>query len=882
MSLLSFAQQPTLSLESGPTDMTADTVNPDMDAKTYYPRTDDNDELCALIKVSVTNPLANSLILDVGGVGVVDRTVREDGEIWFWIPTTVLNLKFSCLGYNEIPKIPVSRLESGHVYRIKFCNDAVIHRLIHVDVTSDYLKIKVFPKDAIISLGKRSSDYSLLTEYLTDGQFDKRLDFGRYYYKIEHELYETKEGYLDLNSESSEFDIALTPAYGYLNISTSPSGANVFVDGERVGVSPISKYGPVKRGTHRVRAQKSEYHTIEQNVSVAGDAQTQNVFLSLNAQFATVTCVCDDALADIYVDNEYKARGKWTGNLSSSVTHVLEARRVSHRSQSMSFTVRDGETITKKVGSPIPLYGSLVVETTPKGSDVILDGKNIGRSPLVHKLLIGDHKVELSHEGYLSESHTVNIKHNEESSLIESLTKGRLKANVTLTTSSPTATIYRNGISLGKQKWSGVLEEGDYVFTTKDVDCNDGELRYSLRGSSPVTLKVPAPVKKTGTASLRANRTGADIYVTSPAGSTTYYSSPASNVRLPIGKYSAYAKKTGYYTSATKTFHVYENQKSDVVFDLKKRRWIMQEEDFSHNFLDINYGFGIPVKETFMASSQNYLGLDYTYLNKHIGVRASTMLGLEYNEFAAHIGPVFRLTDDSHAVDFQLYAGAGVMSSPEFGKKDIYDVDGMIAAMDPVQPWKLSGDVGFKMNFDSSHSWSWFSLSMGCKFTEDYVIPNIGTSILLPASVAYLAESGESDFASHFLDFVCAYDIDYDEVLMGAHYAWCSTHIGFFGSFMYGLNDGMSLSAGPVIRLTSDYSACDLQLYGGPGYMNDCIMGDVGIRFGWQSGAFSWWDFTLGCQMYDGSAVPYVGLGLGISLTVVTAGLAAIYAMLTY
>lgn len=882
MSLFSFAQQLTLSLESGLTDMTADTVNPDMDAKTYYPRTDDNDELCALIKVSVTNPLKNSLILDVGGVGVVDRTVRENGEIWFWVPTTVLNLKFSCLGYNEVPKIPVSRLESGHVYRIKFRNDARHEDVIVVDVTSNYLKINVFPEDAIISLGKRSSDYSLLTEYLTDGQFDKRLDFGRYYYKIEHEMYETKEGYLDLTAESSTCEIRLKPAYGYLNITTSPSGANVFVDGESVGVSPISKYGPVKRGTHCIRAQKSEYHTTEQNISVIGDGQAQNVSLNLNAQFATVTCVCDDMLADIYVDDEYKAKGKWTGNLSSSVTHVLEARRLSHRSQSISFSVRDGETITKKVGSPVPLYGSIVVETIPKGCDVILDGKNIGKSPLVHKLLIGNHKVDLSHDGYLSESHNVNIKHNEETLLSEPLTKGRLKANVTVTTTSSTASIYRDGVYLGKHKWVGVLEEGDYVFTTMDVDCNNGQLKYSLRGSSPVTLNVPAPVKKTGTASLRANRSGADIYVTSPTGSVSYYSSPANNVRLPIGKYSAYAKKTGYYTSATKSFYVYENQKSDVVFDLKKRRWIMQEEDFSHNFLDFNYGFGIPVKETFLASSHNYLGLDYTYLNKHIGVRASTMFGLEHNEFAAHIGPVFRLTDDSRAVDFQLYAGAGVMSSPEFGKKDIYDVDGMIASMESVEPWKLSGDVGLKMNFDSSHNWSWFSLSMGCKFTEDYVIPNIGTSILLPASVAYLAEYEESRFASHFLDFVCAYDIDYDEVLMGAHYAWCSTHIGLFGSFLYGMEDGMSLSAGPVIRLTPDSSACDFQIYGGPGYMNDCIMGDVGMRLGWHSGSFSWWDFTLGCQMYEGSAVPYVGLGLGISLTVVTAGLAAIYAMFTY
>ena len=870
MSLLSHAQELTISLEGELKDMTADTVNPDMDAKTYYPRTDDNDALCALIKVSVTNPLKNSLILDVGGVGVVDRREHENGEIWFWVPTSVVNLKFSCRGYIDIPKIPVSRLESGHVYRLKFRNDAVVETVTNVGVTSNYLKINVFPADAIVSLGKRNSDYSLLTEYLTDGFFSKRLDIGRYYYKIEHEMYETKEGYFDLTKESPTHEVKLSPAYGYLNIRTVPAGANVFVDGERVGVSPISKYGPVKRGNHRIRVQKSEYHPLEQSVNVIGDAQTQAVTISLNAQFATVTCICDDASADLYVDNEYKAKGRWTGNLSSSVTHTLEARRESHRSQSISFSVRDGETITKKVGAPVPLYGMLVVETSPSACNVVVDGKEVGKSPLVHQLLIGEHTVSLSHDNYISETHSVKISHNQETTLDESLVKGRLKAKVTVTTSSPTAAIYRNGTYLGYKKWSGVLEEGEYVFTTKQNDCYDGELRYTLKGSSPVTLTVPAPVQKVGYATLKANKDGADIYVTSSDGKKSYFSSPAKDKALPIGNYSAYASKSGYYTSSSKSFHVYENQNTNVVFDLKKIRWIQQEEDFSRHFLDVNYGYGFNLND-YSSASRNYLGIDYSYLHKHIGLHTSATLGLDQNEFGFHVGPIFRLTDDYNDVDFQVYAGAGVMSSPELG-----------STVQSAKPWKLSGDVGFRMNFDSDHDWSWFSLSMGCMFTDDLIVPNIGTSILLPASVAYLTEYDEYNFASHFLDYMIGYDVDEDEVYMGANYSWCRTHLGFFASGLFGLDGGMSFSAGPIIRLTDDSCACDLQLYGGPGYMNGHMMGDLGVRFGWQSDAFSWWDFTLGCQMYNGHFVPTVGLGLGISLTVVTAGLAAIYAMFSY
>lgn len=860
ISVLSVAQELTIAVEGGLTDMTADTSNPDLDAKTFYPKTDDNDVLCALIKVTLTNSLAHPLVLDVGGVGVVDREVRENGEIWFWIPVTVLNLKFSCMGYNEIPKIPVTKLESGHVYRLKFRNDAVIETIVNVGITSNFLKIKVVPQDAAISVGKNSSDLNICNaEMLTDGVFSRRLDIGRYYYKIEHEMYETQEGFIDLTAETKDHVFALVPAYGFLNIKTLPSGADVFLDGQRIGTSPISKYGPVKRGTCRIRVQKHDYHSNEQAVTVIGDGQTQVVSMNLDAQFATVTCVCDDPMADLYVNDEYKAKGTWTGNLSSTVTHTLESRRQGHRSQKISFHVSDGEVVTKRIAAPVPLYGTLVVQTTPDGCKVVVDGKEVGKAPIVHQLLVGNHKVALSHDEYLSETHEVIIKHNEETSLQESLVKGRLKAKVVLKTSSSTAAIYKNGIFLAYKSWSGTLEEGEYLFTTRDTDCNDGVLKYTLKGSSPVNLTIPAPVKKTGTVTFKANKVGADIQVTTPSGESLSYRSPANNQRLPIGTYTASASKTGYYSSGIKTFSVRDNQLTNVDFDLKKKRWIMQKEDFSSSFLDVNYGYGVNLSQN-NHSSQNFIGLDYTYLKRHIGLHTSAMYGLDYGEFGFHAGPIFRLTDDYNAVDFQLYAGAGVMSSPS-------------------QSLKFSGDAGLRMSFDQDHSWSWFSLSMGCMFTNDLVVPNIGTSMLLPASLSYLAENEEYNFASHFLDFMFGYDVDNDDVMLGANYAWCKTHLGLYGSFLVGLDGGLSISAGPVLRLTTDYSACDLQLYGGPGYMNGYFGGDIGLRFGWHSDPFSWWDFTLGCQMYNGCFIPTVGVGFGISLTVVAAGLAVIGAM---
>ena len=86
----SLAQNLTMSLKGEVTSHATD-----LDAKTYYPVLDQNDNLCALIKVTVTNPLKNPLSLSVGGLSVIKREEKEDGEIWFYVPAQVKNLHFS-------------------------------------------------------------------------------------------------------------------------------------------------------------------------------------------------------------------------------------------------------------------------------------------------------------------------------------------------------------------------------------------------------------------------------------------------------------------------------------------------------------------------------------------------------------------------------------------------------------------------------------------------------------------------------------------------------------------------------------------------------------------------------------------------------------------
>ena len=405
----------------------------DLDARVNYPVQDRNNKLCALIKVTVVNgKLDSPLILKVGTIlEVVRREQKEDGEVWFYVPVEVKNMEFRCAGYTPMTVPVMELLQPGGVYRITIVSESKGTYVTSAVVKSNYLKVKV-PEGTLFSIGT-TMDYLLFSEILSGGEFSMRLDYGEYYYKAENELYETAEGTLAVNDNSDVRIIEMTPAYSYLNIKTEPGGANVFVDGELVGTSPVSLPGKLRRGDVSIRVQKDMYYPKEITYSIPGDTRRHTATVTLSPQFGTVVCRCDDPEAELWIDNQKVGTGTWTGQLSSRSSHYLEARKKGHLSRSVNFDVVEGGTVTQTIGSPEPLYGSIEVLSEPSGAVVKVDGKQVGTTPFIlNEVLIEDHRIEVSKDGYEPYTATFTLSHNQHLPLNYTLRKEQPKPNVVI------------------------------------------------------------------------------------------------------------------------------------------------------------------------------------------------------------------------------------------------------------------------------------------------------------------------------------------------------------------------------------------------------------------------------------------------------------------
>lgn len=393
----------------------------DLDGRVNSPVMDRNNKLCVLIKVSVHNELRNPLYLSVGTtLEVIKTDHRPDGEVWFYVPTEVKNLEFRCKGYPSI-KIPVTvRLHPGDVYRTTITANSTGSYVQSAVVTSNYLKVKV-PEGATLYIGK-TRDYELDSQFLPDGSFNKLLDYGEYFYKVEHEFYETAEGVLTVGSDAGVRHLDMTPAFSYLDIVTEPAGAEVFIDGRYVGTSPVSLSERIRKGRTTIRVQKDLYYPDEIIYDVPGDTVRHSTSISLKPRFATVTCICEDREAEIWIDDLKVGTGTWTGPLSSSSSHYLEARRKGHSGTGLRIEVNDGETLIRTIEAPAPLYGTVTLSSEPSGASVRLDGRPVGKTPLtLNNILTEDHSLELSLNGYRTDTSSFTLEQNQHLQLLLTL-----------------------------------------------------------------------------------------------------------------------------------------------------------------------------------------------------------------------------------------------------------------------------------------------------------------------------------------------------------------------------------------------------------------------------------------------------------------------------
>lgn len=385
-------------------------------------RIDQNGDVAALIKV-VTN--ATGFVFEGGTLGIVD-TKQETGEVWVWVPraSRKITIKHPKLGVLRSYVYPVE-IEAERTYEMVLTT-AKMETVFVDEVNEQFLMFRITPHDALLEVNEQVWPVS------EEGIARKLVDFGSYTYRVQAQNYHPYAGVVEVNdpNETQIVTINLDPDYGWIAVAGDGNlqGASVFVDNAYIGRAPC-KSEAVKSGKHVVRIVKEMYSTYSETVTVT-DKETLNLAPDLSADFAHVTLEVD-ADAEIWVNDEKKGVRTWSGDLPSG-TYRIECKQSNHETTSTKMEITkqmNGQVI--RLDAPLPFKGSLVVESKPDMADLYIDNEYVGQTPkLINDIVVGQHELKLTKEGYKEYTGSIIVKKNERTQVepkLEALPKPKPK-----------------------------------------------------------------------------------------------------------------------------------------------------------------------------------------------------------------------------------------------------------------------------------------------------------------------------------------------------------------------------------------------------------------------------------------------------------------------
>lgn len=167
---------------------------------------------------------------------------------------------------------------------------------------------------------------------------------------------------------------------GIVRVRTTPSQADVFVDGERRGVTPRNVVS-VPFGSHTVRVTRPGYQPQERTITI-GEGQ-----------------------ADVRVSFTLRRAGR-TAPSPSSATRGATTAKPSPPVKAPSQAPAPGVSASRASGA-----GSIEIDTRPPGARVRIDNRDVGVTPIVvGDISEGTHSIRLELAGYRPWVTTVTVK----------------------------------------------------------------------------------------------------------------------------------------------------------------------------------------------------------------------------------------------------------------------------------------------------------------------------------------------------------------------------------------------------------------------------------------------------------------------------------------
>ena len=201
----------------------------------------------------------------------------------------------------------------------------------------------------------------------------------------------------DQDSQTLQLELALLP--GRVSIESIPPGANVRIDGEPAGQTPLRELA-VEAGAHTLSVEAERYLPLEQALEVTGRDIPQQVTLELAPGWAGVAIDSLPQGANILVDGEALGTTPATLEIMGGERQLI-LQLPGYADAEQPLTVAPGQDLQLETIALKPASGLLELSSVPSGANVTMDGEFHGQTPITLELSPDkSHRLSVFKPGY--------------------------------------------------------------------------------------------------------------------------------------------------------------------------------------------------------------------------------------------------------------------------------------------------------------------------------------------------------------------------------------------------------------------------------------------------------------------------------------------------
>jgi len=254
-----------------------------------------------------------------------------------------------------------------------------------------HLAVSSRPSGAGVTVdGEPRGTTPLTVDELAHGRHQVRLEVERH---LPYEQAVAIEG-LD---KTQKLNISLDPAWAEVTLRSTPAGAEVFVDDDSVGSTPLT--AEILRGQREVRVKLEGYKAWRRTLTVKAGESIAITDIRLQPADALVRVRTRPPGAGVTVNGEYQGVSPLEAALEPGQAADIRLFKQGYQRTARSVKLASGEQRTLDVTLQ-PQLAAISVQAEPAAARLWVDGKDVGDANRTVKLTAREHHIEIRAEGY--------------------------------------------------------------------------------------------------------------------------------------------------------------------------------------------------------------------------------------------------------------------------------------------------------------------------------------------------------------------------------------------------------------------------------------------------------------------------------------------------